>query len=180
MRYQDLPPGRNRRIVFSNLIANRPYINYLPFDIEVENNRLDFVVSRSFSESQSLQNSLQRYNDSPSLIENIETNNDSSLIEIIEINNDSPRLFDDYSDNYNYSTNKQNNLVNKSLINNSVIKLNYFQDNFCVICQENISVCPKEKCIVRIINCSHCFHIDCIDNWFTFNTNCPTCKFNLY
>jgi hypothetical protein len=160
MRYQDLPPGRQRRIMFSKLIASRPYINYQLCDIEVENNhRQLFFNQQEYNQ--------QEYNQQ-------EYNQENSIEEYNQENSNE----ENFSEEYNH-VNQTVNLINKILIKNSLIKLNYFQDNFCVICQENISICPKEKSIVRVINCSHCFHIDCIDNWFTFNNNCPTCKFKL-
>lgn len=71
------------------------------------------------------------------------------------------------------------NLVNEKLIEKSSVSMNYFNDNFCVICQENIQVVPKQKCIMRVLECTHAFHIDCVDKWFTTNKTCPICKYNL-
>ena len=48
-------------------------------------------------------------------------------------------------------------------------KFNY---NECVICKEIL----KEKEIIRVLNCSHIFHINCIDKWFKDNKMCPICK----
>jgi E3 ubiquitin-protein ligase ATL41 len=71
------------------------------------------------------------------------------------------------------------NLVNEKLIEKSSVSMNYFNDNFCVICQENIQISPKQKCIMRVLECTHAFHIDCVDKWFTTNKTCPTCKYTL-
>ena len=48
-------------------------------------------------------------------------------------------------------------------------KFNYKE---CVICKEIL----KEKEIIRVLNCSHIFHINCIDKWFKDNKTCPICK----
>jgi hypothetical protein len=66
-------------------------------------------------------------------------------------------------------------LLTKNLLKNSTVKLNENDTEFCVICQDNIDVDD----IIRNIKCSHNFHIDCIDNWFTENKKCPTCKYEL-
>jgi hypothetical protein len=66
-------------------------------------------------------------------------------------------------------------LLTKNLLNNSTVKLNENETEFCVICQDNIDIDE----IIRNIKCSHNFHIDCIDNWFTENKKCPTCKYEL-
>ena len=66
-------------------------------------------------------------------------------------------------------------LLTKNLLKNSTVKLNENETEFCVICQDNIDVDD----IIRNIKCSHNFHIDCIDNWFTENKKCPTCKYEL-
>ena len=42
----------------------------------------------------------------------------------------------------------------------------------CVICKEIL----KEKEIIRVLNCFHIFHINCIDKWFKDNKTCPICK----
>ena len=67
-------------------------------------------------------------------------------------------------------------LLTKKLLENSIVKLNKCENNFCVICQDDIKV---NEDIIREIKCSHSFHIDCIDNWFSENKKCPTCKYEL-
>ena len=42
----------------------------------------------------------------------------------------------------------------------------------CVICKELF----KENEFIRLLNCSHVFHINCIDEWFKDNKICPICK----
>jgi hypothetical protein len=43
----------------------------------------------------------------------------------------------------------------------------------CAICQENV------ECATRIRHCGHCFHGDCISEWFTMNTRCPVCRWDI-
>lgn len=46
-------------------------------------------------------------------------------------------------------------------------------DTTCAICQENVS------CATRIRHCGHCFHSQCIHEWFTMNTRCPICRHDI-
>ena len=65
-------------------------------------------------------------------------------------------------------------LISKNILNKTEVKLNT-NDNFCVICQEDINISD----IIREINCKHSFHINCIDNWFIENKKCPMCKYEI-
>ena len=46
-------------------------------------------------------------------------------------------------------------------------------DTTCSICQEPLT------CATRIRNCGHCFHSQCINEWFTMNTRCPMCRHDI-
>ena len=46
-------------------------------------------------------------------------------------------------------------------------------DTICAICQENVT------CATRIRHCGHCFHSQCIHEWFTMNTRCPICRHDI-
>jgi hypothetical protein len=46
-------------------------------------------------------------------------------------------------------------------------------DTTCSICQEPV------ECATRIRECGHCFHSDCISQWFTVNTRCPMCRYDI-
>jgi Ring finger domain len=46
-------------------------------------------------------------------------------------------------------------------------------DTVCSICQENVT------CATRIRRCGHCFHSDCISQWFTMNPRCPMCRIDI-
>ena len=43
-------------------------------------------------------------------------------------------------------------------------------DTVCSICQEAVT------CATRIRGCGHCFHENCISQWFTMNARCPMCR----
>lgn len=46
-------------------------------------------------------------------------------------------------------------------------------DTTCSICQEPV------ECATRIRACGHCFHSECISQWFTMNTRCPMCRHDI-
>lgn len=46
-------------------------------------------------------------------------------------------------------------------------------DTICAICQENVT------CATRIRHCGHCFHSQCIHEWFSVNTRCPICRHDI-
>lgn len=49
--------------------------------------------------------------------------------------------------------------------------------------EENCAICKnsfvKNNIIRKINNCSHKFHCECIDKWFTTHNNCPICRATL-
>jgi hypothetical protein len=46
-------------------------------------------------------------------------------------------------------------------------------DTTCAICQEVVTSAT------RIRHCGHCFHSQCIQEWFTMNTRCPVCRHDI-
>ena len=46
-------------------------------------------------------------------------------------------------------------------------------DTICAICQEAVT------CATRIRHCGHCFHSQCIHEWFSMNTRCPICRHDI-
>lgn len=46
-------------------------------------------------------------------------------------------------------------------------------DTVCSICQENVT------CATRIRGCGHCFHDQCIAQWFSMNPRCPMCRYDV-
>lgn len=46
-------------------------------------------------------------------------------------------------------------------------------DTTCAICQEEVTTAT------RIRHCQHCFHSNCISEWFSMNTRCPVCRHDI-
>lgn len=46
-------------------------------------------------------------------------------------------------------------------------------EGVCSICQESVT------CSTRIRACGHCFHSDCIRQWFTMSPRCPMCRLDI-
>lgn len=46
-------------------------------------------------------------------------------------------------------------------------------DTNCAICQDSVT------CATRIRACGHCFHPQCIDQWFSMNARCPVCRHDI-
>lgn len=64
-------------------------------------------------------------------------------------------------------------LVSKKLLQKSNISTSN-KLSFCIICQHDIYLD-----IVRTLQCSHSYHVNCIDTWFTENNKCPQCRFEI-
>ena len=89
-----------------------------------------------------------------------------------------------YSQNSNINTNPDWEDVAitpniQVLSNSSSIHLySTLEDTYeqCTICRENFS---SNSIVRKINNCSHIFHISCIDTWFESNITCPVCRIDL-
>lgn len=46
-------------------------------------------------------------------------------------------------------------------------------NTLCSICQESVTAAT------RIRHCGHCFHNDCVSQWFTMNPRCPVCRHDI-
>jgi hypothetical protein len=64
-------------------------------------------------------------------------------------------------------------LISKKLFDKSKIESSK-DTSFCTICQQDIFLD-----IVRILNCSHTYHVNCIDKWFIENKKCPQCRYEI-
>jgi len=51
-------------------------------------------------------------------------------------------------------------------------------DTMCTICQEH-ETSPDEGVWRKLNGCSHYFHRTCIDRWFSRNSHCPVCRFDI-
>jgi hypothetical protein len=79
---------------------------------------------------------------------------------------------------YEYEVLSELPTVKIGLISNDLIKKSKIDSSkgvsFCSICQQDIYMD-----IIRKLDCSHHFHVDCIDKWFVENKKCPQCRFEL-
>lgn len=180
MSYRDLPPGRERRLSYSR-------------EIELDNLRNLQVVSSHFQRLSvqpitRLRPSLVRraafFVSRPNIVNGeLVVNGEPADYSYPMEYSDMPPLETVPESSWGNEIEESwyvevVNLVNEKLIEKSSVSMNYFNDNFCVICQDNIQIAPKQKCIMRVLECTHAFHIDCVDKWFTTNKTCPTCKYN--
>ena len=62
----------------------------------------------------------------------------------------------------------------RTLKNKTKVKINTQKNIDCAICQEEIN--HDNTQIVRILECKHIYHMDCIDNWLIIKRECPMCK----
>jgi plasmid rolling circle replication initiator protein Rep len=63
-------------------------------------------------------------------------------------------------------------LIKKKIVTNTKVTISVNDNSFCVICQEK----PDFGDVLRLLQCNHTFHIECIDTWFCDNKICPVCK----
>ena len=66
----------------------------------------------------------------------------------------------------------------QTLINNSELRLfksELYESPRCSICMEDF----KTDDIIRVLNCNHYYHHDCIDKWLIKHKTCPYCRNNL-
>jgi len=65
-------------------------------------------------------------------------------------------------------------LPTREQINAAVeLHVNPEEETTCSICQEAVT------CATRIRSCGHCFHGDCIREWFSMNSRCPMCRVDI-
>ena len=46
-----------------------------------------------------------------------------------------------------------------------------FENNECIICLENMKTGDK----IKILECGHIYHNECINDWFKRKKECPVC-----
>lgn len=68
-------------------------------------------------------------------------------------------------------------LISPCLNNNSKLDIYNINEKLtCNICLLDINY----NDIIRILNCEHFYHANCIDKWFEKKSSCPLCRNNLY
>jgi len=64
--------------------------------------------------------------------------------------------------------------------NHSVTKdPNFVPTDSCGVCLEKFDLPDEEEEIVGLLECTHLFHIDCIQGWLCESLTCPQCKNNI-
>jgi hypothetical protein len=79
--------------------------------------------------------------------------------------------YTEYTDTINEQCNNQNNL--RDLLLNTTIIINKEEGLCCAICQDDIL---QDTEIIRKLECTHIYHIHCIDKWLVLKMECPMCK----
>jgi hypothetical protein len=109
------------------------------------------------------------------------SHNTSVIIDEIQVedtdqSNNPEDPMNDYESLVNLENVQKSVLISPSLPECSDVKIFRCSEDYtvCVVCQEYLIF----NDIIRTMNCSHKFHIDCIDKWFTHSHECPICKKN--
>lgn len=97
-------------------------------------------------------------------------------VQDIPYDNSLNNLFQNTNNTNNTNNNRPTSL--EDITNNTTLSVVMEDDNeeTCAICKNYFA----KNDITRQINiCSHKFHCECIEKWFTTNNNCPICRSNL-
>lgn len=153
MSYRDLPPGRGRMLAYANEVDTRNRIVNMRTSDAVASVLNNIYTSNTWNRSRDLTFGTIRVN--PNRLNNLQI---SPFYEY-EVLADLPNV--------------KVGLISKDLLDKSKIKESK-EMSFCTICQHDIFLD-----IVRTLECSHTFHVNCIDRWFTENKKCPQCRFEI-
>ncbi len=87
-----------------------------------------------------------------------------------------PRLGDDINDGYNILDNQNDKLSTDDIIKMKTYIYKNEKENIsgtkCSICIEDF----LDESILKILNCRHSFHTNCIDGWLQYHASCPMCR----
>ncbi|KDP45788.1 hypothetical protein JCGZ_17395 [Jatropha curcas] len=101
----------------------------------------------------------------------------SSSISVSQILHPRPSSFHNFTTISSISSSPAKNGLDPSII--SSIPLFVYREEEkeecldCVIC---LSVFEENEICRRLKKCGHCFHVECIDMWLHFHSNCPICR----
>lgn len=157
MSYRNLPPGRARMLAYAREIDIRNRTPNVSTSETVESILTEIRRTRSpFRMSQDMVFGSIR----------------ASSTRLERLNNLQISPF------YEYEVLSELPTVKIGLISSDLIKKSTINSSngvsFCSICQQDIFLD-----IVRTLECSHYFHVNCIDRWFTENKKCPQCRFEI-
>ena len=168
INYRLLPPGRRRRMAYTEYLLSRSRFR--------NNNNYELAGITNTYDRES--------RESREISRNLSISPISSSLYISRYRGDN--IFST-ANNYDILSSLEDvkiGLISKDLLDKSNISIKkYFEKvekeienlDVCIICQDNI----EENDIIRTIDCSHFFHINCIDKWLIENKKCPMCKFEM-
>lgn len=156
MSYRDLPPGRARMLAYSNEVHTRFRSRHITTHDAVASVLTEIRRTRS------------PFRTSRELVFGTITANTNRLN---RLNNLQISPFYEY-EVLSELPDVKVGLISKDLLDKSEISSEKM--SFCTICQQDTFLD-----IVRTLDCSHSYHINCIDRWFTENKKCPQCRFEI-
>ena len=142
--------NNNNNINLDNFFENKSLLNQNEI-----NNEYKYNIDSSFENENNMSCSFESYNDE----NNIDVDN-MTYEELLELENKIGYV------------KKGVSIEQKLSLKIEQYSPNKIDCKECVICKELF----KENEFIRILNCSHVFHINCIDEWFKDNKICPICK----
>ena len=59
----------------------------------------------------------------------------------------------------------------ENLLIDYIVVEKHFENNECIICLDNMKIGEK----IKILDCGHIYHYNCINDWFKRKKECPLC-----
>jgi hypothetical protein len=59
----------------------------------------------------------------------------------------------------------------ENLLIDYIVVEKHFENNECIICLDNMKIGDK----IKILDCGHIYHYNCINDWFKRKKECPLC-----
>jgi hypothetical protein len=157
MSYRDLPAGRERMLAYAR-------------EVDIRNRASDMTTSEAIA---NVLTGIRRTHSPFRMSQDIVFGSiRASRSRVERMNNLQISPF------YEYELLSELPSVKVGLISNDLIKKSKIDTSkgmsFCSICQQDIYLD-----IIRKLDCTHHFHVDCIDKWFVENKKCPQCRFEI-
>jgi hypothetical protein len=146
----------------SDVLENKTIINLELDDVINIKKENDFKIGNLYFEDIKIPNDITEINLSNNYFE------ENNYIDIDEMS------YEQLLDLENRIGNVKKGINNISKLKLKTVKFSSYnsKDKECVICKELFN----ENEYIRLLNCSHIFHINCIDKWFKDHKICPICK----
>lgn len=172
----------------TNHLANQPVANQPVQNNEFLNNRVNGTDPTRGTPNNNIAG-MQAPAEIRNLINNLINNNTPFQLEVSTL--PIARILNQFRAEINANEDNDNSGINLANINN-ISNVNVFSslntniargltnsnttEEMCSICQTDF----EGHEIVRLLNnCSHLFHLNCIDTWLSNHNTCPTCRHNL-